>query len=359
MFEQHPVPQNIASYQFRLVGDMTLKQFFQLAGGALLAILVYSFPLPAIFKWPLVVIFVLSGAAFAFLPIQERPLSLWVSSFIRSIYAPTVYIWQQQKSYQFFAPESTQISTQQDPTTANISDAQLAAPVNPAHVSNLEEGEKTMLNKITGLFGFGGTKQSQPLAQPAPKPAPQPQQQTPAPTPPTVNQNAQPAVVQPKKEVVVPQKQPVKVDTQQRGFEQPNANQQKPTEITQQKLEQTLTEQAQSGSANKANFSNDAAPPTPPTKENVVVGQVIDSNGKIVEGAILEIKDSNGRPVRALKTNKVGHFLIVTPLNNGKYTIHTEKDGLEFDTIEIEAKGEIIKPIAIKAKQVVQKGVVQ
>ena len=35
MFESHPIPQQISSYQFRLVGDMTLKQFFQLARGGL------------------------------------------------------------------------------------------------------------------------------------------------------------------------------------------------------------------------------------------------------------------------------------------------------------------------------------
>ena len=34
--ETHPVPQNISSYEFRLVGDMTLKQFLYLAGGILL-----------------------------------------------------------------------------------------------------------------------------------------------------------------------------------------------------------------------------------------------------------------------------------------------------------------------------------
>ncbi|KKR52786.1 MAG: hypothetical protein UT88_C0021G0001, partial [Candidatus Woesebacteria bacterium GW2011_GWD2_40_19] len=37
--EQHPIPQNISSYQFRLVGDMTLKQFFQLAGGFLVGLI--------------------------------------------------------------------------------------------------------------------------------------------------------------------------------------------------------------------------------------------------------------------------------------------------------------------------------
>ena len=31
--QQHPVPQHIASYEFKLIGDMTIKQFAYLAGG--------------------------------------------------------------------------------------------------------------------------------------------------------------------------------------------------------------------------------------------------------------------------------------------------------------------------------------
>jgi hypothetical protein len=89
----------------------------------------------------------------------------------------------------------------------------------------------------------------------------------------------------------------------------------------------------------------------PPEKPNTVTGQVMDVNGKIVEAAILEIKDVAGRPVRAVKTNKVGHFLIVTSLQNGKYEIITEKEGLVFDSFTFEATGSIIPPIAIKAKQ--------
>jgi len=50
--EQHPIPQNITGYQFRLVGDMTLKQFAMLAGGIIVALLFYYSPFPAFFKFP-------------------------------------------------------------------------------------------------------------------------------------------------------------------------------------------------------------------------------------------------------------------------------------------------------------------
>jgi len=100
----------------------------------------------------------------------------------------------------------------------------------------------------------------------------------------------------------------------------------------------------------QAQFSPEAAPPLPPDSPNIVVGQVIDSTGKMIEGAILEIRDSLGRPARAFKTNKAGHFRIVTPLDPGKYKVTIEKDEFDFDPLSIEAKNEIIPPIAIKAK---------
>ena len=76
----------------------------------------------------------------------------------------------------------------------------------------------------------------------------------------------------------------------------------------------------------------------------------MDANKKIIEGAILEILDETGRAVRALKTNRAGHFLIVTPLTHGKYKILIEKEGYNFEPIEFETTGAIIQPIAVIAK---------
>ena len=97
-------------------------------------------------------------------------------------------------------------------------------------------------------------------------------------------------------------------------------------------------------------FSDAASPPMIPNRENVIVGQVIDETGKLIEGAILEVKDEEGRPARALRSNKLGHFMIVTPLSNGTYTIITDKEGFEFEPITVQVNGTIIPPIGIRAK---------
>ena len=78
--QQHPIPQNVTTYQFRIVGDMTLKQFVELASGVVIAVILYNIGLPAIVKWPLMAIFAATGAAFAFLPLQGRPLDIWVKN---------------------------------------------------------------------------------------------------------------------------------------------------------------------------------------------------------------------------------------------------------------------------------------
>ena len=80
--EQHPVPRNISSFQFHLIGDMTIKQFAYLAGGTFFGFLIVKFvPLNALFKWPMAAIPFFSGLAFAFLPIAERPLDKWLVAF--------------------------------------------------------------------------------------------------------------------------------------------------------------------------------------------------------------------------------------------------------------------------------------
>jgi len=41
----------------------------------------------------------------------------------------------------------------------------------------------------------------------------------------------------------------------------------------------------------EAQFSSQAAPPLPPSLPNTITGQILDAEGKIIEGAILEIRD--------------------------------------------------------------------
>ncbi len=89
--EAHPIPQNVTSFEFHLIGDMTLKQFGYLSTGIVLAYLIFIFFVTTIpfIAWPLIVLLSGFGTLFAFVPIQERPLDYWVVAFVRAILRPT------------------------------------------------------------------------------------------------------------------------------------------------------------------------------------------------------------------------------------------------------------------------------
>jgi len=308
--EQHPVPQHIASYEFRLIGDMTLKQFAQLAAGGILAIVAYALPLHVIIKWPLVIFLAFLGFAFAFLPINERPLSIWFLAFLKAAFSPTQFIWTRKtKKPDLFRPTPQKIGMSQVQPEGPISEKQeninqylTSLPYAEEDKNPLDKKEEEFLNEVDRLFQSTPQPQVAPATQPEIKPQP-----------------FRPKVDE---EIVLPQKP-----------KRPK----KPTV--------------------EAKINKDLPIPEAPEKANIVVGMVLDDQGMIVEGAILEIRDTQGLPVRALKTNKVGQFLIATPLQDGQYEIEVEKEGLLFDVINLETKGKIIQPIEIRAKEKIEGGV--
>src|SRR5690606_3021573 len=100
----------------------------------------------------------------------------------------------------------------------------------------------------------------------------------------------------------------------------------------------------------KAVTNVDLPSPAPPNTPNTLVGMVLDENNKIVENAIIEIRDKNQTPVKALKSNQLGQFFSASPLDKGLYEIEVQKPGLQFDIISLNLKNQIVPPLEIKAK---------
>lgn len=84
---------------------------------------------------------------------------------------------------------------------------------------------------------------------------------------------------------------------------------------------------------------------------NVLSGQVTDPNGTPIEKAIIIVRDQNGIPLRALKTNKLGQFLSATPLQNGTFTIEVESELANFKPQAINLEGTVLSPLEIKAQR--------
>jgi hypothetical protein len=306
--EQHPIPQQISSYEFKLVGEMTLKQFLKAAGGIIIALLINSSGLLFFIKWPLMLVFGAGGLALAFVPFQDRPLETWVLSFIKSIYSPTIY------TYKRTGDGSVSVK----PTVEIKGDIKgekgLAEEEKEEEVKVRKKEEKKVFEFIGTLPSVKReekhkeTKPSMPILEPDP---------------------IEPVV---EKKVEVAPKKEESVDESWRDSEA-NLN------LKTEKL----------GATGKALFG-EIPMPNIPDVPNMIVGMVTSPEGKIVEGAIVEIQDESGNPSRVLKTNQLGQFKSSTQLANGRYLIITEKENFGFDRVNIDLTGGIVQPVKIIAK---------
>lgn len=340
--EQHPVPQHIASYEFHLVGDMTLKQFGFLAGGIAVALLFYATPLPPYFKWPGIVFCSLMGFALAFIPIQERPLSVWLVAFAKAIFSPTQYIWEkkaQEPEILKVSPAGKKLAREKQIKPPDQDQLAEYLKTLPAQAKNpIEQREEGYLRQVNNLFQLIKTPPMTTIPS--------------APTmPPSLAPIFQPPQI-PLKTTVVFQPAPPPLK-----FTKPVIP--LPTKITPRKPPAVKTKPAvvlpeKPGRPPKPTVgvktSTHLPIPSHPNQPNILVGMVLDKNNELIEGALLEIRNSKGIAVRALKTNKLGQFRIAYPLQNDTYEIETEKEGYQFDIIKIEVKGKIILPIEIRAK---------
>lgn len=154
--EQHPVPQNVTTFQFRLIGDMTIKQFGYLAGGIILGYILYKIPLPFFFTWPLAIGSAVLGFGLAFVPVEERPMDIWIASFFKNVYSPTQYIWQKKQ------PTPAKIA----PPIQQKTPGQTAATAGQA--PNITHTQQSVLTWLVGLFSswFGSTH---PVSAPKPE----------------------------------------------------------------------------------------------------------------------------------------------------------------------------------------------
>lgn len=92
--EQHPVPQHIASFQFKLFGNLTARQFISLAIPMTVAGFIFFSALEPVFvKYTLSFLIGGFGAFVALVPVGGRPFDKWLVAFIKAVFAPTQRIW--------------------------------------------------------------------------------------------------------------------------------------------------------------------------------------------------------------------------------------------------------------------------
>lgn len=95
--QQHPVPQNIASFKFKLFGSLTARQFFTLIIPLSFAAVIFFSGVPSVIRIPLSL--TIGGFAFfiALVPIGGRPFDKWAVAFIKAVMSPTQRVWIKEK----------------------------------------------------------------------------------------------------------------------------------------------------------------------------------------------------------------------------------------------------------------------
>ncbi len=514
--QQHPIPQNVMSVEFQLVGNLTLRQFGYLAIGGVLVFLLFLIPFADWLKWPLILLIGSFFASLAYLPINDITLDRWVVAFFRAINSPTKRVWRKeikelsvlaQDYVGRFTGRSSNATVSADRSRLNEYLATLRAGqpqsdldvAESAYLQSLpfdEGGPAPVMTTPRGLDQTDLASQTLPPTQESrtiEEDLTKPSQLTPAVRPiitvhmpnkniyvkkvstTTVNRQlhslsslegtivlpvrgektfeisdelkkrlypelalAESATITPAPPVpiapelpdalpeimelppVLPQAMPEPVLPQipvpetsaplpQTNVDAMEAKLAAEAEKTRQDLlaqKRRADEAAQapkpptsaapiqapkieftpkpqiSGNLVVPNYDRPEAGPkvgtpppqpirkaTPPTPSaaapglavgkmapqaanspNVIVGLIRDQSGLLLTDVVIIVKDPDGEPVRALKSNKVGQFAISTPLPNGTYTIDLEKDGYKFDTIQINLDGQIFAPIEIKSR---------
>ena len=387
--ENHPIPQDITGFQFKLIGDMTLKQFAYLAGGSILAWIIFSLPITYFLKFPFASLIILSGVSLAFLSMEGRPMDTMIINFMRATFSPTKYVYQNPK-----------LGLSQDSTNLKVQEVNFPTPMKKETVSDKtpQEGvDKKEFDFFHMLSQMLHPQQSQPAShsskdtssssdpyivtaevQGEKKSMPHhaPSENT--------NERKEESEIEKLDEQTQALKEKLKAAVEEEKANEGSSTYEdvhkKALEIEQvlsetlsqkQNLEKQIIELKRQLQTQKSEtYAPSPAPltktpnvrtitnkaqaktaglPTIPEFPNIITGIVKDPRENPLANILVEVKDSEGNPVRAFKTNPLGQFGASTPLSNGDYTIEFEdsKGMNKFDKIAFTVTGDIIPPIEI------------
>lgn len=337
--ENHPIPQDVTGFKFRLIGSITLKQFLYLLGAGILALIFYLLPLPIFLKVPLMIIPAIIGLMLAFVPIDGRPMDRMIMNFLKALPAENEYIYRKKGAemsfFNFNPPTQMAHVSTAAPLQNSTQKAVLFNQLSKTYFKPDKE-EQEGISNISSLFQEGTAPnqgftnrviqadQSAPTA-PAPIPAN------------PIKEEAAPVMAKPHiPEPVAPTPTPPA----------PTPTQAEP-QATATPAVNTPTATAFTTPANFQPASTGGASST--DVPNILTGIVKAPGGKPLPHIIVEVLDTHGTAVRAFRTNQAGIFAAATPLPSGTYTIHLE-DALKkmnFTDVVVTLSGSVIEPVII------------
>ncbi|MEK9178364.1 MAG: PrgI family protein [Patescibacteria group bacterium] len=354
--ENHPIPQDITGFQFKLIGAMTIKQFAYLISGIILAWIMYILPISAFIKIPIALLFIFFGFALAFIPIGGRPMDIMLGNLFKALFSPTQYIYKKTGG-DISRIQSSEFKVQNS-TTKTVQ----VAPVQATQVSIKPKAQGVPFQG----FGFHLHK---------PKPADKKLEEKKA----NVDEGEIKKQYEDARQTTLQKELEIAKEEEERAEGQPSfeeahekvlslSSQLQQTVLEKEELQRQLIElQKRLMKSAPLDLSQNQEPTIPvapaiknatpqksgvvltPEAPNVIMGVIKDPRGNPLPNILVEVKDLEENPVRAFKTNGLGQFASATPLTNGSYTIHLEdpKENQKFDPVKFDALGEIIPPIEV------------
>ncbi len=386
--ENHPIPQDVTGFKFKLIGSVTVKQFLYILGGGIVAAVCFILPMTPFIKIPLSILFGSFGVMLAFVPIEGRPMDVMAKNFLKALPAENQYIYKKRGAEviigEFFSPQSTASQKIEVKKTENNSAlSSKRALLYGALKKNYrpDEREQAMLLNINNYLNESQhsaspqvqkvdsppneTQRSTQIAQPSAipqtsisdaikvvSPANLPKETPIAKPSPAVQETDSKPVFEGgkpeeiKMENLIPQQPPIQTQQQ--------APPQAPKDLTvvqgnEAKIPTVIPNESQNVTTLSKETSLKGGFPSLPDAPNIVLGIIKDPRGRILPNILVEIMDLQGIPVRAFKTNALGQFAAATPLPDGEYNVLLEdpRKQHEFEQIHIALDGNLFEPLEI------------
>ncbi|MCL5113936.1 MAG: PrgI family protein [Patescibacteria group bacterium] len=382
--ENHPIPQDITGFQFKLIGDMTIKQFAYLAVGMILGWIFFALPIFFLIKIPIAMLFMFLGIATAFFPVSGRSLDVVITNFLKDLFSPTQYVYQKTGGHIWFPqasnlPQETAQTAIQQASTADDKLRNFLKSLPQQPKNQLDQKETAFFQSLSPILGSIPIQQAPQIVTQGPsgdrlageKPREEKEMKQDEEEKQTdtevlaLKKKLSETKIKERTEIGTPsyaathqkvlelEKFLQDVLSQKQALEERLLGLQKEIGIQKQNVYTPSTAQPKEETQNTRmiprTMGKATGTPIFPDTPNLITGVVKDPRGNPLANILVEIKDHSGNPVRAFKTNALGQFASATPIISGVYTLLFEdpREQNKFDNIEINATGEIILPLEI------------
>lgn len=91
--DQHPIPKNIMDVEFKLFGNLTIRQFVYVGSAFVFGAFIFMLNLPRFITLPVVFVIGFLGIALSFFQVGGQPFARWFTNFLFVLITPQRKVW--------------------------------------------------------------------------------------------------------------------------------------------------------------------------------------------------------------------------------------------------------------------------